>query len=73
MNFETQLHTGLATQIANVELAQVKHAELLHHAQTQVRTESTLCIPARLAFTLAYQIRRFTYRLAPRLAFRLAL
>lgn len=73
MNFETQLHTGLATQVVNLELAQAKHAELLHAAQNQIQAESASGIPARLAFTLAYLIRRYTYRLAPGLAFRLAL
>lgn len=73
MNFETQLHTGLATQVAAVELAQAKHAELLHAAQNRIQTESASGTPSRLAFTLAYLIRRYTYRLAPRLAFRQAL
>lgn len=73
MNLDSQIHNGLSVQIAAVELAQAKHAEILNRVNRQIRTEESPSASGRLAFALAYVARHFAYRLAPRLASRLVL
>lgn len=74
MNLDTQLHIGLAAQVAATELARAKHAELLHQAGRPILTEeSPAPATTTLPFRLAYLVRHYAYRLAPRLASRLVL
>lgn len=74
MNLDTQLHIGLASQVAATELALAKHAELLHQAgRHTLPEESPVPATTTLPFHLAYLVRHYAYRLAPRLASRLVL